>query len=60
MTDTPAQPLPARMIEQARDLDDAALVAALGWPVPLPCVPGVASNLRLLADHIAIMRGAQR
>lgn len=60
MTQTPAQPVPARLFEQAHDLDDAALVAALGWPVPLPCVPGVASNLRLLADHIAIMRGARR
>jgi len=43
----------------ARQSDTAlaqAVGAALGMAVPEACVPGVAANVRLLEDHIAIMR----
>jgi hypothetical protein len=35
-----------------------AVGAALDMVVPEVCVPGIAANVRLLEDHIAIMRQA--
>lgn len=44
------------------DADDAALAAAVaahaGFAVPEACVPGVASNARLLLDHWAVLKAA--
>ncbi|WP_156427383.1 hypothetical protein [Novosphingobium sp. Fuku2-ISO-50] len=49
-----------RFPEHLRDLDDKAIVRSLGLVLPAACVPGVAMNVRLLADHIAILRGERR
>jgi len=44
---------------QARETPDAELAAAvgdvLGIVLPQPCVPGVAANVRLLEDHLAVL-----
>ena len=56
MTDTTTPRFPAN----ARDLDDEAIVRALDLVLPAACVPGVAMNVRLLEDHIAILRGGRR
>lgn len=56
MTDTNMPRFPAN----ARDLGDEALVRSLGLVLPAACVPGVAMNVRLLEDHIAVLRGGRR
>jgi hypothetical protein len=43
----------------AREASDADLAAAvgevLGIVLPAACVPGVAANVRLLEDHLAVL-----